>query len=183
MGADPLATILSTKSPEVMVASALHLKSHLHRLCKLCRPCTINRVCTEITKSAPKLQAVAMHKKQPKVCSKTARSTDDGAPAWWYVSHASCGADFLGTLWYGAASPFTGRDHIWLSSSHLGPRWFLQHTKFGSELRSKSDTGQINEVLCKVLAHNICVLKQAMHALHIHPIFRDVQMSAGRGKP
>jgi hypothetical protein len=25
--------------------------------------------------------------------------------------------------------------------------------KFGSSLRSKSDTGQINEALCKVLAH------------------------------
>jgi hypothetical protein len=46
----------------------------------------------------------------------------------------------------------------------------------------KSDTGQINEVLCKVLAHNICVLIQAMHALNIHPIFRDVQISAGRGE-
>jgi transposase len=54
--------------------------------------------------------------------------------------------------------------------------------KFGSALRSKSDTGQINEVLCKVLAHNICVLIQAMHALNIHPMFRDVQMSAGRGR-
>jgi transposase len=53
--------------------------------------------------------------------------------------------------------------------------------KFGSALRSKSDTGQINEVLCKVLAHNICVLIQAMHALNIHPMFRDVYMSAGRG--
>jgi hypothetical protein len=52
--------------------------------------------------------------------------------------------------------------------------------KFGSALRSKCDTGQINEALCKVLAHNICVLIQAMHALNIHPIFRDVQMSAGR---
>jgi hypothetical protein len=30
--------------------------------------------------------------------------------------------------------------------------------KFGSALRSKSDTGQINEALCKVLAHNIVVL-------------------------
>jgi transposase len=53
--------------------------------------------------------------------------------------------------------------------------------KFGSAGRSKSDTGQINEVLCKVLAHNICVLIQAMHALNIHPVFRDVQKSAGRG--
>jgi transposase len=43
--------------------------------------------------------------------------------------------------------------------------------KFGSALRSKSDTGQINEALCKVLAHNICVLIHAMHALNIHPIF------------
>jgi hypothetical protein len=53
--------------------------------------------------------------------------------------------------------------------------------KFGSELRSKSDCGQINEVLCKVLAHNICVLIQAMHALNIHPMFRDVEMRVGRG--
>lgn len=43
--------------------------------------------------------------------------------------------------------------------------------KFGSALRSKSDTGQINEALCKVLAHNVCVLIHAMHALNIHPIF------------
>jgi hypothetical protein len=26
-----------------------------------------------------------------------------------------------------------------------------------------------------------CVLIQAMHALNIHPMFRDVHMSAGRG--
>jgi transposase len=41
----------------------------------------------------------------------------------------------------------------------------------GSALRSKSDTGQINEALCKVLAHNVRVLIHAMHALNIHPIF------------
>lgn len=43
--------------------------------------------------------------------------------------------------------------------------------KFGSALRSKSDVGQINEALCKVLAHNICVLVQAIHELGIEPIF------------
>src|SRR5215210_3682444 len=43
--------------------------------------------------------------------------------------------------------------------------------KFGSALRSKSDTGQINEALCKVLAHNVCVLVHAIHELKIHPIF------------
>ena len=53
--------------------------------------------------------------------------------------------------------------------------------KFGSALRSKSDAGQINEALCNVLAHNICVLIQAMHALNIHPIFA-VETNAGRGR-
>ena len=43
--------------------------------------------------------------------------------------------------------------------------------KFGSALRSTSDKGQINEALCKVLAHNICVLVQAIHELGIEPIF------------
>ena len=41
----------------------------------------------------------------------------------------------------------------------------------GSSLRSKSDTGQINEALCKVLCHNICVLVQAIHELGIEPSF------------
>jgi hypothetical protein len=31
--------------------------------------------------------------------------------------------------------------------------------------------GQINEALCKVMAHNICVLVQAIHELGIEPIF------------
>jgi transposase len=43
--------------------------------------------------------------------------------------------------------------------------------KFGDSVRSKSGTGQVNEALCKVLCHNICVLIHAMHALNIHPIF------------
>jgi hypothetical protein len=37
--------------------------------------------------------------------------------------------------------------------------------------RSKSGTGQINEALYKVLAHNFCALIQAMHAFNLHPIF------------
>jgi transposase len=37
--------------------------------------------------------------------------------------------------------------------------------KFGDAVRSKSDTGQVNEALCKVLCHNICCLVQAIHEL------------------
>ncbi len=55
--------------------------------------------------------------------------------------------------------------------SNIETAYSMIKGKFGSSLRSKSDTGQINEALCKVLAHNICVLIQAMHALNIHPVF------------
>jgi len=37
--------------------------------------------------------------------------------------------------------------------------------KFGDSLRSKSDTGQINEVLCKVICHNLCVLISCIHEI------------------
>jgi hypothetical protein len=43
--------------------------------------------------------------------------------------------------------------------------------KFGAAVRSKSDTGQVNEVLCKVLCHNVCVLVRAMHELGMEPVF------------
>jgi hypothetical protein len=43
--------------------------------------------------------------------------------------------------------------------------------KFGDALRSKSDTAQFNEVLCKVLCHNVCVIIQSMHELGIDPAF------------
>jgi transposase len=34
--------------------------------------------------------------------------------------------------------------------------------KFGDSLRSKSEVGQMNEILCKVIAHNVCVLIASM---------------------
>jgi len=43
--------------------------------------------------------------------------------------------------------------------------------KLGDAVQSKSDRGQVNEVLCKVLYHNLCVLIQAIHELGIEPRF------------
>ena len=43
--------------------------------------------------------------------------------------------------------------------------------KFGDAVRSKTDTAQINEALCKVLAHNICVVIQSVEELGIEPAF------------
>lgn len=43
--------------------------------------------------------------------------------------------------------------------------------KFGERLRSKTNTAQINEVLCKVLCHNVCCLIQSIYELGIEPTF------------
>jgi transposase len=44
-------------------------------------------------------------------------------------------------------------------------------TRFGDELLSKTSEGQTNEVLAKVVAHNLCVLIAAFHELGIEPNF------------
>ena len=44
-------------------------------------------------------------------------------------------------------------------------------SKFGASVRSKSATAQVNEGLCKILAHNICVLIQSFYELGIDPSF------------
>jgi transposase len=44
-------------------------------------------------------------------------------------------------------------------------------SKFGQRLRSKTMTAQINEALCKVLCHNLCVVIQSQHELEIEPTF------------
>lgn len=41
--------------------------------------------------------------------------------------------------------------------------------KFGDTLRGKTATAQDNEVLCKVLAHNLCCLVHAHYELGITP--------------
>jgi transposase len=43
--------------------------------------------------------------------------------------------------------------------------------KFGERLRSKTETAQVNEALCKVLCHNLCVVIQSMYELNITPEF------------
>ena len=43
--------------------------------------------------------------------------------------------------------------------------------KFGDAVRSKSETGQVNEILLKFLCHNLVVLIQQMHELGITPSF------------
>jgi hypothetical protein len=48
-------------------------------------------------------------------------------------------------------------------------------SKFGQRLRSKTMTAQINEALCKVLCHDLCVVIQSIHELAIEADFSQTQ--------
>jgi transposase len=43
--------------------------------------------------------------------------------------------------------------------------------RFGERLRSKTERAQVNEALCKVLCHNICVVIQSIHELGLEVEF------------
>ena len=43
--------------------------------------------------------------------------------------------------------------------------------KFGGSVRAKTPTAQVNEVLAKILCHNICVLIQSFYEFGISPEF------------
>ncbi|MBI3744705.1 MAG: hypothetical protein HY261_10550 [Chloroflexi bacterium] len=82
-----------------------------------------------------------------------------------------------------------GFDGLWNRAYHyysLNRAEFLEHyhkrsnaetvfsmvkTKFGGSVRAKTPTAQVNEVLTKVLAHNICCLIQSWYELGIEATF------------
>jgi len=55
--------------------------------------------------------------------------------------------------------------------SNVETTFSMIKAKFGGRVRSKTPIAQVNEVLCKVLCHNICVLIQSMYELGIEPEF------------
>ncbi len=48
--------------------------------------------------------------------------------------------------------------NLYHKRSNVESTFSMMKRKFGDAVRSKSDTAMVNEVLCKVLAHNLCVL-------------------------
>lgn len=89
----------------------------------------------------------------------------------------------------GIGSPTTGYDSLWHKMwhfynfnqaafyAHYHKRSNIESTfsmikaKFGTSVRAKTPTAQVNEVLCKVLCHNICVLIQSIYELGLEPTF------------
>jgi transposase len=55
--------------------------------------------------------------------------------------------------------------------SNVETTFSMIKAKFGGSVRSKSPIAQVNEVLCKVLCHNICVLISSIYELGLEPTF------------
>jgi transposase len=78
---------------------------------------------------------------------------------------------------------------LWKRMFHFylyNQEWFMQHyhkrsnvestfsmikAKFGDSLRSRTETAQFNEALCKIVCHNLCVVIQSIYELGIDPAF------------
>jgi transposase len=57
--------------------------------------------------------------------------------------------------------------------SNVETTFSMVKRKFGERLRSKTRTAQENEVLCKVLCHNLCVVIQSTYELGIEANFSE----------
>ncbi|HEX5732729.1 MAG TPA: transposase [Blastocatellia bacterium] len=55
--------------------------------------------------------------------------------------------------------------------SNVETTFSMVKAKFGGSLRSKSQTGQTNEALCKILCHNLCCVIQSMFEFGVEPTF------------
>ena len=65
--------------------------------------------------------------------------------------------------------------HIWtrsrLARSLSESTFSMMKATFGDSLRSKTDTAQVIELLCKVLWHNLCCPIQSFYELGSEPVF------------
>lgn len=57
--------------------------------------------------------------------------------------------------------------------SNIETTFHMIKSKFGQRLRSRTLTAQINEALCKVLCHNLCVVIQSVHELGLNASFGE----------
>ena len=69
---------------------------------------------------------------------------------------------------------FLGHYH---KRSNAESTFSMVKAKFGDAVRSKTDVAMANEVLCKILCHNICCLIQSHYELGIEATFW------GQGQP
>jgi hypothetical protein len=65
--------------------------------------------------------------------------------------------------------------------SNVESTFAMVKAKFRDHVRSRTNTAMVNEVLCKFLCHNICVVHHSHIELGLEPIFQLRQGSKGDG--
>ena len=114
--------------------------------------------------SSANLQTVVDHNAMPfipfKANSVAASKTNPNNALWRRMFHFYC---------YNQQN-FMASYH---KRSNVETTFSMIKAKFGDRLRSKTRTAQINEALCKVLAHNLCCLIQSIYEFGIEPTFFD----------
>jgi hypothetical protein len=115
-------------------------------------------------------------------CHGSLRSTHGGTPLIPFKSNTT-GAN--GGLWRRAFHYFCYRREEFLARYHarsnIESTFSMIEGEFGEHIRSKTDGAMKYGTLCKVLAHNICVLIQEAHELGIQPVFWGEQPAEATG--
>lgn len=105
------------------------------------------------------LQVVAQHHAQPFIAFKANSTTSKNHSAIW---------NRMFHFYSFNQKRFMDCYH---KRSNVETTFHMIKTKFGDRLRSKTRTAQVNEALCKVLAHNLCCLISSIYELGIEPTF------------
>jgi transposase len=91
------------------------------------------------------------------------------------------GSDRHGSLWTKMFHYFNYKRDEFMAKYHnrsnVESTFSMLKAKFGDSVRSRTDTAMRNEVLAKILCHNIVVLISAMYELGVAPIFWNEQTS------
>ena len=67
--------------------------------------------------------------------------------------------------------------------SNVESTFSMVKAKFRDHVRSKTDVAMTNEVICKFLCHNLCVLIQSQCEMGIEPVFWQAERPATEGGP
>ena len=88
-------------------------------------------------------------------------------------------------LWRQLYAYFMMNEESWKQHYHkrsnVETTFSMIKIKFGSDVKSKLETAQDNEILLKVLCHNICVLIQAMHEYGVTPNLEPQVLAGPKG--
>jgi transposase len=122
----------------------------------------MNSVCADKAYSSNKnLQLVVSKAAQPFIAFRTnAKADKRNSSVWNRLYH----------YFMYNQDEFMRRYH---QRSNVESTFSMIKRKFGERLRSKNKTAQVNEVLCKILCHNLCCLVHSMYELGV-----DVNFSA-----